>query len=211
MKKSIVSPGFVKRTLAKLLKLDQQLGIVVDGNVASQAIAVGKYVNLINSTITGKPDGIYVATGAVSSGGTVTAADISGDAITDGVTNNLSEHLGNLIKIVRASTYTAQATANTFVYTGISVTIPKNSFFIIAGRGIWANNGFSNCKFSNSSSTYNLPNDTYSQIVGQAGTQTGGCILCGQTGNSDVTFYLWGKWDGSGMNWAFINGFYVSL
>ena len=93
MKKSIVSPGFVKRTLAKLLKLDQQLGIVVDGNVASQAIAVGKYVNLINSTITGKPDGIYVATGAVSSGGTVTAADISGNAVSDGVTNELSEHI----------------------------------------------------------------------------------------------------------------------
>ena len=96
MKRSIVSPGFVKRTLAKLLKLDQQLGIVVDGNVASKAIAVGKYVNLINSTINGKPDGIYVATGAVSKGGTVTAADISGDAVADGVTNDLSEQIANI-------------------------------------------------------------------------------------------------------------------
>ena len=93
MKKSIVSPGFVKRTLAKLLKIDQQLGIVVNGNVASKAIAVGKYVNLINSTITGKPDGIYVATGAVSSGGTVTAADISGNALASGVTNDIADQI----------------------------------------------------------------------------------------------------------------------
>ena len=95
MKRAIVSPGFVKRTLAKLLKLDQQLGIVVDGNVASQAIAVGNYVNLINSTITGKTDGIYVATGAVSSGGTVTAADISGNALAKGISNELSDKIEN--------------------------------------------------------------------------------------------------------------------
>ena len=95
MKKAVVSPGFVKRTLAKLLKLDQQLGIVVNGNVASQAIAIGNYVNLINSTITGKTDGIYVATGAVSSGGTVTASDINGSAISKGISNVLSDQIAN--------------------------------------------------------------------------------------------------------------------
>lgn len=96
MKRSIVSPGFVKRTLAKLLKLDQALGIVVDGNTASQAIAIGDYVNLINSTISGKSDGIYVATGAVSANGTVTATDISGNAIGKGISNALNDQIGSI-------------------------------------------------------------------------------------------------------------------
>lgn len=121
MKRSIVSPGFVKRTLAKLLKLDQQLGIVVDGDVASKAIAVGKYVNLINSTISGKPDGIYVATGAVSSGGTVTAADISGNAVTEGVTNDLSEQIGEKATYISGTLFSS----------GGTITIPPSGVYLL--------------------------------------------------------------------------------
>ncbi len=80
----------------ELDKLAQDVGIVVDGNIARENISAGQYVILKNSTISGKEDGLYTLTSGdgIAKNGTVSAGRLS--AVTGGIANALNGNLTQL-------------------------------------------------------------------------------------------------------------------
>ena len=70
--------------------LQSSLGIVLNGNTTSVAVAKGQYVIVENSTITGITDGLYTAAAAWDAGFTVTAAYLT--AVPNGGLNALNSN-----------------------------------------------------------------------------------------------------------------------
>lgn len=68
--------------------LQKAIGIVVDGNKAASAAAIGKFVVLKNSTISGRADGLYTAAKAISANTAIDNTYLT--AISNGGLNNLS-------------------------------------------------------------------------------------------------------------------------
>lgn len=102
-------------------------------------------------------------------------------------------------------TYTSKTS---LAYTGISYTIPKKSVFTMYGVTVWANSAPACASINDSSSNANA------QIA--CGYRADGCTSATpafsyHTGNSAVTYYLWAKYNGSGSNWGYLRGFYISL
>ena len=96
--------------------VEDDIGIVVTGNTASQNIAKGQYVIVKNSTITGVTDGLYTANNNVTSGSAVVAADLT--AVTAGGLNSLNSNLINNTWRKSASGYTSGADANNYTTPG---------------------------------------------------------------------------------------------
>lgn len=71
-------------------KVDE-IGIVINGNTSTINISAGQYVNLRNSSISGKPDGIYIAAQAISANTTIDASYLT--TISSGGLNNLYQRL----------------------------------------------------------------------------------------------------------------------
>lgn len=71
--------------------LQKSLGIVLNGNTTSVAVAAGQYVIVENSTISGIADGLYTANAAWEAGFTVTAAYLT--AVPNGGLNALNSKL----------------------------------------------------------------------------------------------------------------------
>lgn len=66
-----------------------EIAIVVNGNTASQNVAEGEYVAVVNSTITNIADGLYVSNNDVDAGVAFTDADLT-SASKGGLNENLS-------------------------------------------------------------------------------------------------------------------------
>lgn len=75
--------------------LQSSLGIVLNGNTTSVAVAEGQYVIVENSTITGITDGLYTAAAAWEAKVTVTAAYLT--AVPNGGLNALNSKLTNMV------------------------------------------------------------------------------------------------------------------
>lgn len=84
---------------AHINNLQSSLGIVLNGNTTSVAVAAGQYVIVENSTITGITDGLYTAAAAWEAGFTVTAAYLT--AVPNGGLNALNSNLD--LMMVRAN------------------------------------------------------------------------------------------------------------
>ena len=76
---------------AHINNLQSSLGIVLNGNTTSVAVAAGQYVIVENSTITGITDGLYTAAAAWEAGFTVTAAYLT--AVPNGGLNALNSKI----------------------------------------------------------------------------------------------------------------------
>lgn len=70
---------------------DAEIGIVITGARPSIAVTAGQYVIVRNSTISGIPDGLYMANAALSSSTDVTASDLT--AVNDGGLNSLGAYV----------------------------------------------------------------------------------------------------------------------
>jgi hypothetical protein len=79
----------------ELLKLQNGIAIVVDGNKSAVSVAIGQFVFLKNSTISGCSDGLYTAAKAIPANtainGTYLSAEPSGglNVLNDGLKNTL--------------------------------------------------------------------------------------------------------------------------
>lgn len=91
----------------------------------------------------------------------------------------------------------------TLAYTGASVTIPANCYYAFAVELRYgANPPLQVALAQIPEGTLNNRN-TYSKPVDLAHTN-----FCGMTGNTAITFYIWGQWSGSGSNRVLVNGWY---
>lgn len=87
-----VKSGGVENELARL---QDGIAIVVDGNKSAVSVAIGQFVFLKNSTISGSGDGLYTAAKAIPANtaidGTYLSVDSSGglNALNDGLKNTL--------------------------------------------------------------------------------------------------------------------------
>ena len=106
--------------------------------------------------------------------------------------------------IVDVSNYQARTT--TFEYTGLSVTIPAYSYYVLKGLiGYYS----TQTRAVALTRTNNL---TYPQCSNMDAISVNGekaCTISGTTGNSSQTFYLFGQWAGAANNNASITGFYL--
>lgn len=83
--------------------LNSGLAIVVNGNTASVNINPGDYVLVINSTITGITDGLYLAVNSVTAGVALVAADLDDSSLANGALNKINQDL-NKIDLIENST-----------------------------------------------------------------------------------------------------------
>ena len=72
--------------------LDDGIGIVIDGNTASQNVAENQYVFVKDSTITGVDDGLYTANANITAGDAFTQSDLT--KVLQGGLNALSVGIG---------------------------------------------------------------------------------------------------------------------
>lgn len=89
-------------------------------------------------------------------------------------------------------------------YTGISATIPANSYYAITGKAEW-NVGRANWVGIASSST--LVTSQYAE--GTATQSVASCSMCGYT-DAEMVLYLWAQYLEAGTNKCAITGFYIS-
>lgn len=78
----------------RITEAQSEVGIVVNGSTALQNVAIGQYVIVKNSTITGVTDGLYVASASVTAGTAFTSADLI--AKTEGGLNALTDQIANV-------------------------------------------------------------------------------------------------------------------
>lgn len=95
--------------------LQNSLGIVLNGNTTSVAVAAGQYVIVENSTITGITDGLYTAASAWEAGFTVTAAYLT--PVTNGGLNSLSSKISGLFNRHARGSFTPNRNTSTDIWT----------------------------------------------------------------------------------------------
>ena len=95
---------YLEQDISKIPTLENALAIVVDGNTSPSNIAAGDYVLVINSSITGITDGLYIAAAAVASGTPVVSANLSNANTGTGGFNALSNLLVHKSTLYTAST-----------------------------------------------------------------------------------------------------------
>ena len=96
-----------------------------------------------------------------------------------------------------------QMTADTYVYTGLSITIPANNYYAIRAIAVWVNSQPSGVRIS-TSNQYLTKDNTVS--TNDEGSETS---VVGITTNNPITYYVWGRWIYSTNNYARINGFRI--
>jgi len=75
-------------------EIAQDMAPIVRGKQCAVSVAIGKYVLLMDSTITGKTDGAYKAAKAIPAN-----TDIDGTyltAVADGIANSITDQIGNI-------------------------------------------------------------------------------------------------------------------
>ena len=86
-----------------------------------------------------------------------------------------------------------------------SITIPANSYFCITARGTYNNNICTGVAIATTDTTYKnacalKTRDTDEYHVS--------CTYCKYT-DSELTLYLWGKWEKASSNFIDVTGFYI--
>jgi hypothetical protein len=79
-----------------IAKLQNELGIVCNGNKCTVSATTGQYIILKNSTISGCADGLYTATQAIPANTAITSAYLS--AVSNGGLNALNDRITTFIK-----------------------------------------------------------------------------------------------------------------
>lgn len=119
---------------AHINNLQSSLGIVLNGNTTSVAVAAGQYVIVENSTISGIADGLYTAAAAWEAGFTVTAAYLT--AVSNGGLNSLSSNLTTLAALLPSrSAFSSSAAAVMGNY--INATYGNSSFIPFTGANLY--------------------------------------------------------------------------
>ena len=96
MKQAIVSPGAITKIDNDLHALAKSIGRVVDGNKSTTGASSGQFVVLLNSTISGRTDGLYTASKAIPAN---TAIDSSYLTVSnDGGLNALNGKIQNMFE-----------------------------------------------------------------------------------------------------------------
>lgn len=118
--------------------------------------------------------------------------------------NNLGDDISFLMnKRVNINPTNKKFTSSTtLAYTGYSITIPRRRSFALSFFLIWENARPQQLVISTSSTS-----TSEYLCVYNSETATNGCI-CGRTGDTDVTFYVWAKYNGATTNTLHISGWY---
>ena len=87
----IVNPGGVKYLQNQVSNVASDVAYVIDGNKSSTAVASGKYVVLINSTISDRANGAYKAAKAIPANTVLDSSYLT--AVSGGITNELSNKI----------------------------------------------------------------------------------------------------------------------
>lgn len=111
--------------------------------------------------------------------------------------------LGNRVHHVNASGNFSGET-NTF-YTGISVTIPANSFYVVQGNALYISSAPIKAMLGTSDSNSNAAIAT-----GNYSFPLAACTTCGYT-SGGLTIYLWAEYNATGSESGAINGFYITI
>ena len=103
------------------------------------------------------------------------------------------------------------ATANTVKYTGVSVTIPANSYYSLSAIAVYNNSNVTSVWLADNST--NLAAATGSGIIctgvnANFSTYRATCSASGYV-SSNRTFYLWAQHSGSNANTVMIQGYYL--
>jgi len=85
-----IAPG----TLTEIVNLQNALGIVVDGKQSAVNAAIGQYVILKNSTITGVTDGLYKAAKAIPASTDIDSTYLT--VVSGGGLNSLNDSIANM-------------------------------------------------------------------------------------------------------------------
>lgn len=89
-------------------------------------------------------------------------------------------------------------------YTGLHITIPANSFYVVTGRAFWSKQPPT---WVGIASNDTAPN---TQLAEGTRTQsTAACTLAGFTEN-ELTLYLWAEYSAESINRVYFDGFYIS-
>ena len=112
--------------------LENDLAIIVTGNTSSKNISAGDYVLLRESTISGCPDGVYIATANVSAGTSLGAGDLSASGTGNGALNAINNNLK-----------TAEIwKSENIVYTNESINNHGAGGYFSAGRNLTVPDGY---------------------------------------------------------------------
>ena len=95
-------------------------------------------------------------------------------------------------------------TDNQAQYTGISATIPANSYYAITGKAEW---NVAMAIWVGIASSSTLVTSQYTE--GTATQAVASCSMCGYT-DAEMVLYLWAQYSGAGTNRCMITGFYIS-
>ena len=101
-----------------------------------------------------------------------------------------NNELVNKINFTKTAEQTATVTTSTLTYTGLSVTIPANKFYIVEAIGQYAN-----CNITNMLIATSNTNTANGRTIAQSTTVGAGSRVqyIGFSGTSSVTYYLWAK------------------
>lgn len=84
----------IAEELAKANAIRDDIGVVINGNKASQNVTSGQYVIVRNSTISGISDGLYKASANIASGTAFTSANLT--PVSNGAANSLQSQVTSL-------------------------------------------------------------------------------------------------------------------
>lgn len=89
-------------------------------------------------------------------------------------------------------------------YTGVSITIPANSFYVVTGTAFWSEVSptWVGIASSDASPNTQLAEGTRTQSVAA-------CTLAGFT-EGELTLYLWAQYSSESSNRVYFDGFYIS-
>lgn len=113
--------------------------------------------------------------------------------------NTLSEQIGNLFTNI-SNNKTDVASTTSLAYTGCSVTIPANKYFMLQAGIVYMQNQPLEIAVSSSNTTLYVHNQYFHSTQNMFGS------VCGKTGTNPMTLYVWGKWNAAGTNQAFFQG-----
>lgn len=91
-----------------------------------------------------------------------------------------------------------------YFYTGLSVTIPANSYFVLTARCSW---GSSRPVWVGIASDSESDTSQYAEGIGEKATAS--CTYSGFV-EEETTFYIWAKWSATGDNAVLAKGFYIT-
>ena len=103
--------------------------------------------------------------------------------------------------ISKSGKFAGQTTA---FYTGVSITIPAKSFYVLSGSANWSNTAPQWVGIAS--------NDTINTSQYAEGQRSGSIATCTIAGyvEKETTFYLWAKYPNTTENEGYFAGFYVT-